>query len=147
MGDSAHAIVPFYGQGMNSGFEDCSELDRLMTEMGEDHPDLLKEYGKMRKPNGDAILELALRNYIEMRDLTADKDFLLQKKIEGRFATKYPEKWIPLYSQVTFSHIPYHEALSSGIRQNEIMKEVMNRPDIEAVWDSEEIENEILKRL
>ena len=82
-----------------------------------------------------------------MRDLTADKDFLLQKKIESRFATKYPEKWIPLYSQVTFSHIPYSEALSSGIRQNEIMKEVMNRPDIEAVWDSEEIENEILKRI
>jgi kynurenine 3-monooxygenase len=147
MGDAAHAIVPFYGQGMNCGFEDCTELNRLMTEMGEDHPDLLKEYSKLRKPNGDAILELALRNYIEMRDLTADKDFLLQKKIEGRFASKYPEKWIPLYSQVTFSHIPYHEALSSGIRQNEIMKEVMNRPDIEAVWDSEEIENEILKRI
>jgi hypothetical protein len=72
---------------------------------------------------------------------------VLQKKIEGRFASKHPEKWIPLYSQVTFSHIPYHEALSSGIRQNAIMKEVMNRPDIEAVWDSEEIENEILKRI
>jgi kynurenine 3-monooxygenase len=111
------------------------------------NPELLKEYGKLRKPNGDAILELALRNYIEMRDLTADKDFLLQKKIEGRFASKHPEKWIPLYSQVTFSHIPYHGALSSGIRQNEIMKEVMNRPDIEEVWDSEEIENEILKRI
>jgi|GEM_PF-5350814 len=82
-----------------------------------------------------------------MRDLTADPAFLLQKKIEGKFAAKYPEKWMPLYSQVTFSHIPYSEALANGKVQDRIMKEVMNRPDIESVWDSEEIEQEILKRL
>jgi kynurenine 3-monooxygenase len=138
MGDAAHAIVPFYGQGMNCGFEDCSELNRLMDTYGEDWKSMFKEYSRIRKPNGDAILELALNNYIEMRDLTADPSFLLQKKIEGKFAAKHPDKWMPLYSQVTFSHIPYSEALANGKVQDRIMKEVMNRPDIEAVWDSEE---------
>lgn len=147
MGDAAHAIVPFYGQGMNCGFEDCTELNRLMDTYGNDWKSMFKEYSRIRKPNGDAILELALNNYIEMRDLTADPSFLLQKKIEGKFATKHPDKWMPLYSQVTFSHIPYSEALANGKVQDRIMKEVMNRPDIEAVWDSEEIEQEILKRL
>lgn len=147
MGDAAHAIVPFYGQGMNCGFEDCTEFNRLMNEMGDDHPELFKAYSNLRKPNGDAILELALRNYIEMRDLTADEHFLLQKKIEGKFSSKHPDKWVPLYTQVSFSHTPYSEALANGIKQHAIMQEVMNRPDISEVWDSEEIESEILKRL
>jgi kynurenine 3-monooxygenase len=145
MGDAAHAIVPFYGQGMNCGFEDCTDLNILMDNFAGDWSTIFAEYTKIRKPNGDAILELALRNYIEMRDKTADKDFLLQKKIEARFSAKYPEKWIPLYSQVSFSHIPYSEALANGIRQDEIMKTVMNRPDIEQVWDSEEVEKHILQ--
>jgi kynurenine 3-monooxygenase len=147
LGDAAHAIVPFYGQGMNCGFEDCTEFNRLMDEMGDEHPALFQTYSNLRKPNGDAILELALRNYIEMRDLTADEHFLLQKKIESRFSAKYPDKWIPLYTQVSFTHTPYSEALASGIQQHAIMQEVMNRPDIQNIWDSEEIENEILKRL
>lgn len=145
MGDAAHAIVPFYGQGMNCGFEDCTELNILMDKFSGDWSTIFSEYTKLRKPNGDAILELALRNYIEMRDKTADKDFLLQKKIEARFSAKHPDKWIPLYSQVSFSHIPYAEALANGIRQDEIMKTVMNRPDIEQIWDSEEVENHILQ--
>jgi kynurenine 3-monooxygenase len=145
MGDAAHAIVPFYGQGMNCGFEDCTELNNLMGEFEGNWSTIFEEYTKLRKPNGDAILELALRNYIEMRDKTADKDFLLQKKIEAKFSSKYPDKWIPLYSQVSFSHIPYAQALANGIRQDEIMKVVMNRPDIEQVWDSEEVEKHILE--
>lgn len=144
LGDAAHAIVPFYGQGMNCGFEDCSELERILTETNENWDEALPQFAKERKPNGDAILELALRNYIEMRDLTADPRFLLQKKIEGWFSSKHPDKWLPLYSQVTFSHIPYHQALANGIRQDEIMNEVLAMPNIEEIWNTEAVENKIL---
>ncbi len=147
LGDAAHAIVPFYGQGMNCGFEDCRLLSEWMDEFGDDWHGLFSHFSARRKPAADGILELALRNYIEMRDKTADPSFLLQKKIEARFAARHPEKWIPLYAQVTFSHIPYHEALANGDRQDAIMREVMNRPDIEAVWDSEAVEQAILERL
>lgn len=145
MGDAAHAIVPFYGQGMNAGFEDCTVLSQLMDEFGDDWTGMFKAYTRLRKPAGDAILQLALRNYIEMRDKTADERFLLQKKIEARFSAKYPDLWLPLYSQVSFSHIPYAEALQNGIEQDEIMKKVMDRPDIFDIWDSEEIETNILR--
>ncbi len=144
MGDAAHAIVPFYGQGMNCGFEDCTVLNRLLDDWGDDFSKVFPEYTKERRPAGDAILELALRNYIEMRDKTADKEFLLQKKIESRFSDKHPDKWIPLYSQVTFSHTPYHEALANGDRQQKIMDQIMSDPEIEAKWDSDEVENKIL---
>ncbi len=147
VGDAAHAIVPFYGQGMNCGFEDCSELERILTETNENWEEALPQYAKERKPNGDAILELALRNYIEMRDLTADPRFLLQKKIEGWFSTKHPDKWMPLYSQVTFSHIPYHQALANGIRQDQIMNEVLSMSNIEEIWNSEVVENKILSMI
>ncbi|NNE54795.1 MAG: FAD-dependent monooxygenase, partial [Flavobacteriales bacterium] len=147
MGDSSHAIVPFYGQGMNSGFEDCTVFEQVFAAANEDWTEAFAQFSEKRKPEADAICELALRNYIEMRDLTADPDFLLQKKIEKRFAKKFPDKWMPLYEQVTFSHIPYDEALRAGDRQNAIMKRVMDRADIEQVWDSEEVEQAILSEL
>ncbi|MFN0033202.1 MAG: FAD-dependent oxidoreductase [Flavobacteriales bacterium] len=147
LGDAAHAIVPFYGQGMNAGFEDCTILNRLMEENADDFSKIFPAFTKERKPAGDAILELALRNYIEMRDKTGDANFLLQKKIEARFSAKHPDKWVPLYSQVTFSHIPYHEALSNGDKQQRIMDKVMSRADIERVWDSDEVEKEIISLL
>jgi kynurenine 3-monooxygenase len=147
MGDAAHAIVPFYGQGMNAGFEDCTIFDEMLDTYAGNYENLFADFGKRRKPDADAIADLALRNFIEMRDLTADPEFLLRKKIEARFSEKYPELWTPLYTMVTFSHMPYSEALRIGIRQDEIMKEVMNRPDIEQLWDSEEIENHMKKLL
>ncbi|MBS1637836.1 MAG: FAD-dependent monooxygenase [Bacteroidetes bacterium] len=148
IGDAAHAIVPFFGQGMNCGFEDCVVLDGLISKHKENWPAILDEYQRLRKPDGDAIADLAIANFVEMRDKTADKTFLLQKKIEAKFSEKYPDKWIPLYSMVTFSpHIRYHEAMSYGKRQQEIMDKVMAMPDIESRWDSAEVENEILKHI
>lgn len=147
LGDASHAIVPFYGQGMNSGFEDCSVLDAILNETDEDWTTALGTFSAVRKPQTDAIRELALRNYIEMRDKTADPAFLLQKKIEARFSQRHPDKWIPLYSQVTFSHIPYDVALRNGELQDAIMKRVMDRHDIELVWDSEAVEAAILSEL
>lgn len=144
LGDASHAIVPFYGQGMNSGFEDCSVLEEMLAEHGEDWENVLEEFQKSRKPNADAIADLAMRNFVEMRDLTGDPNFLLRKKIENRFYGKYPEKWMPLYSMVTFSHIPYSDALKEGLRQDGIMEKIMALPNIETKWDSEEVEDMIL---
>jgi len=147
VGDSAHAIVPFYGQGMNAGFEDISVLDDLMLQYGDDWEMIFREYENSRKPNADAISELSYRNFIEMSSKTADPGFLLRKKIEKHFAEKYPDKWVPLYSRVTFSNKPYAEALSIGEEQRAVMDEVMELRDIENKWDSKEVEMLILKLL
>jgi kynurenine 3-monooxygenase len=148
IGDAAHAIVPFFGQGMNCGFEDCRVLDELIDKNGEDWTTILQEYQTLRKPDGDAIADLAINNFTEMRDRTADPKFLLQKKIEARLHDKYPDKWIPAYSQVTFSpQIRYSEALQRGQQQEAIMQEVMKTPGIEENWQSEELEKMILDKL
>lgn len=147
VGDSAHAVVPFYGQGMNAGFEDIYVLDQLIQEFGDDWERIFTTYQEKRKPNADAIAELSYRNFIEMSSKTADANFLLQKKIEKHFSTKHPEKWIPAYSRVTFSNRPYAEALAEGDAQEEIMKEVMKISNIVENWDSLEVENLMLKLL
>ncbi len=147
VGDAAHAIVPFYGQGMNAGFEDIYVLDGLMKKYGDDWETVFETYQRLRKPNGDAIAELSYRNFVEMSKKTADPQFILQKKIEKRFAKRHPDKWIPAYSRVTFSHRPYSEALALGDAQEAIMKEVMAMPDIESKWDSQEVEIKILELL
>jgi kynurenine 3-monooxygenase len=148
MGDAAHAIVPFYGQGMNCGFEDCVVLDDLVGKHNGDWQSTFLEFETLRKPNADAIAELAIGNFIEMRDLVAQPQFQLQKKIEAHFANKYPDRWIPLYSMVTFSpDIPYSKALAEGKRQQAIMDEVLLIPDIHTKWDSAEVEQLILSKL
>lgn len=122
IGDAAHAMVPFFGQGMNAGFEDCSVLNSLIDKHSENWRDILAEYQQLRKPDGDAICDLALNNFVEMRDKVADPKFLLQKKIEAAFSKKHPDKWMPLYSQVTFSpQIRYSDALINGQKQEVII--------------------------
>lgn len=143
VGDAAHAIVPFYGQGMNAGFEDIYVLNQLMQDYGDDWEMIFREYQERRKPNGDAIAELSYRNFLEMSSKTADPGFLLQKKIEKRFAERNPDLWIPAYSRVTFSDRPYTEALAIGDDQEAIMKQIMAIPEIEEKWDSVEVEEKI----
>ncbi|OFY86895.1 MAG: kynurenine 3-monooxygenase [Bacteroidetes bacterium RIFCSPLOWO2_12_FULL_35_15] len=148
MGDAAHATVPFYGQGMNCGFEDCTVMWQLMQKHKEDWPTVFEEYQILRKPDGDGVQDLSLHNYLVMRDHVSDPKFLLQKKIEAHFSEKHPDKWMPLYSQVTFSNIRYSEAWRVGQKQDEIMQNVMAKfPDIEQKWNSEEVEKEILKHI
>ena len=142
MGDAAHAIVPFFGQGMNAGFEDC----RIFNELLEQHEDVWEKvvpsFEKLRKPDADAIAQLALDNFIEMRDLVADADFLLRKKIEARLHELFPDKWIPLYSMVTFrDDIRYSEAYATGQRQRAIMDKVMQTPGIASNWQELNLEN------
>jgi kynurenine 3-monooxygenase len=147
IGDACHAIVPFYGQGMNAGFEDITVLNEFIGQYGDDWKTIFEKYQDSRKSNADAIAELSYRNFMEMSSKTADEKFLLAKRIEKRFSEKYPDKWLPLYSRVTFSHRPYTEALAIGDKQKSIMDEVMQLPDIENIWDSEFVENKILDSL
>ena len=144
VGDSAHAIVPFYGQGMNAGFEDISVLNEKMDKYGDDWEQIFEEYQTERKPNADAIAELSYRNFIEMSSKTADPLFLLRKKIEKKFAKNHPDLWTPLYSRVTFSDKAYSEALKIGDYQRGIMDEIMKIPQIEESWDSNEVEQKII---
>ena len=126
IGDAAHAIVPFYGQGMIAGFEDCYVLNKLLDEHDDDWDSVLDEFQKQRKPDADAIADLALENFVVMRDKVADEQFLLRKKIESHIHSLYPDKWIPLYSMVTFNEdMRYSEALEKGNKQRAIMDEVM----------------------
>jgi len=147
IGDSAHAIVPFYGHGMNAGFEDITILNEFILKFGDDWNTIFAEYQKSRKPNADAIAELSRRNFVEMSSKTADEKFLLQKKIEKWFSDKHPDKWMPLYSRVTFSLQPYSEALAIGDFQNKIMEEVMQIENIEQKWNSNEVEQKIISLL
>lgn len=147
IGDACHAIVPFYGQGMNAGFEDITVLNEMMQLYGDDWKKVLSEYQKSRKPNADAIAELSYRNFMEMSTKTADEKFLLQKKIEKKFSDKYPDLWIPLYSRVTFSDRPYAEALAIGDAQDAIMEEVLKMENIQKKWDSAAVEQKILELL
>ena len=144
IGDAAHATVPFYGQGMNAGFEGCFVLDQLMQKHDEDWQACFDEYSKIRKPDGDGVQDLSMHNFIVMRDKTADPKFLLQKKIELHFSKKYPDKWLPLYSMVSFSTIRYSEAWEIGLQQEKLMQKVMDVPNIEDKWESDEVEQLML---
>ncbi|TGD78520.1 FAD-dependent oxidoreductase [Hymenobacter wooponensis] len=147
LGDASHAIVPFYGQGMNAGFEDCTILQGLMAQYGHDWLTIFREFQRQRKPNADAMADLAVYNFEEMRDRVADPRFLLQKKIESKISAQYPQQWLPLYSQVTFSHLPYAEAWANGQEQERIMQRVMPHIETEADFERPEVQTLIAQEL
>jgi kynurenine 3-monooxygenase len=124
LGDASHAIVPFFGQGMNAGFEDCRLLDEIINAEYPNWETVFQSFEKSRKPNTDAIARLANDNFIEMRDKVADAGFIWQKKLEARIHEKYPDKWTPLYTMVTFSNMPYSMALERGKRQESVMRKI-----------------------
>jgi len=135
VGDAAHAMVPFYGQGMNCGFEDCRILSELVDNFAGDWQQILPAFQQQRKPDCDAIIELAKRNFVEMSDLAGDPKFQLRKRIEAKFNQLYPKLWVPLYAMVTFSpDIPYADALAVGDIQREIMDKIMLIPEIQQQW-------------
>jgi kynurenine 3-monooxygenase len=137
LGDAAHAVVPFFGQGMNCGFEDCRVLMELIdADTGDDWGAIFDKYTELREENGKAIADLAVYNYWEMRDRVADPEFLLRKKVEAKISKMYGDKYTPLYSMVTFSHMPYAEAKRLGEDHEEMMKGLMGEPGFHEKWDS-----------
>ncbi len=140
LGDAAHAIVPFYGQGMNAGFEDCTILDAMLDEMGGDWSKTIEAFAQSRVKDGNAIAELAQRNFIEMRDLVSDPKFLLRKKIAADLHAKFPQEFLPVYSMVTFSNTPYHVALREDDAQNALFREILSLENVEAEWNGVGVE-------
>ena len=118
LGDAAHAVVPFYGQGANASFEDCEALVDALERHGGRVPEALAEYERVRKPNADAIADMALANFIEMRDRTATLSFKLRKKIDHALHRLLPGIWQPLYDLVSFSCVPYAQARERARRQD-----------------------------
>lgn len=129
IGDAAHAIVPFYGQGMNAGFEDCSVLESLMEEHGEDWATILASFEQQRKPNGDAVAELALNNFIEMRDKVSDPVFLERKKIEKELGRRFAGRFNSVYEMVSFSHTPYAYAMHCIKAQDILLGKILGEGD------------------
>lgn len=142
IGDASHAMVPFYGQGMNCGFEDCFILNGLIEKYGKSSWDMVFEkFQKIRKDDTDAICQLAMENFVEMRDSVSDPRFILRKKIEAKLHQLYPNDWVPLYTMVTFSDMGYAEAYALGKLQEAIMDKVMANPLITENWDKLDYED------
>jgi kynurenine 3-monooxygenase len=123
IGDAAHAIVPFFGQGMNCGFEDCFVFDQML-EKGHSFEKLFLELSATRKDNTDAIADMAVENFTEMRDKVGNAQFLLEKSVERILQEKFPEDYVSRYALVTFSQSPYRLAFKAGVVQNEILREL-----------------------
>jgi kynurenine 3-monooxygenase len=121
VGDAAHAVVPFYGQGMNAAFEDCAVLDECLEKFPDNRERAFAEYFSRRKENADALADLALGNFIEMRDKTASKTFRAKKKLDHFLEAALPGIYLPLYTMVTFTRIPYAEAARRAQRQDRIV--------------------------
>jgi len=124
LGDSAHAIVPFFGQGMNCAFEDCTVFLELLDRHGSNWPTFFQEFEHARKLNTDSIADMALENFIEMCDRVADPRFLFRKKVELALEAKYPRHFVPKYAMVTFHRVPYSVAFSRGKIQDRLLAEL-----------------------
>src|ERR1700723_846772 len=124
LGDAAHAIVPFFGQGMNCAFEDCTYFLELLDKIGPDWPRLFREFEEARRANTDAIADLANENFIEMRDKVGDPRFLFKKQVELALEARYPKIFVPRYAMVTFHRVPYALARSRGETQDRVLTEL-----------------------
>jgi kynurenine 3-monooxygenase len=125
MGDAAHAVVPFYGQGMNCSFEDVVVFDNMIEKYGDDWKTIFDEYQKERKPNADAIADLAVQNYYEMADKVGDKHFLHKKHIEHELSELYPDKFKSQYELTTFSLSGYKYAWDMGKKNDALLERII----------------------
>ena len=135
-GDAAHAIVPFYGQGMNCSFEDIVVLDNMVEKYGDDWTTIFDEYQKERKPNADAIADLAIQYYYEMADKVGDKHFLHKKHIEHELTELYPNQFKSQYELTTFSLSPYKYALDQGKKNDALLEHIIANKAEEKIHDA-----------
>ena len=126
MGDAAHAIVPFFGQGMNASFQDCTVLNDLINLHKKNLGNVFKDFGRNHVVNGHAIANMALENYIEMRDLVNDENYKRYREMELNLEKKFPDRFIPRYSMVSFNEISYSEVYKRGEIQSKIIKDFIS---------------------
>jgi kynurenine 3-monooxygenase len=139
LGDSAHAVVPFYGQGMNCSFEDCRVLNQLIETHGTDWETVFTEYGKQRKENTDAIAEMAVENFYEMRDAVANPVFVRKRELETKLEHTFPD-YFSKYSMVTFREdLPYSVAKRRGNAQDKLLMEICAEVDNVSEIDLNEV--------
>ena len=147
IGDSAHAIVPFHGQGMNCCFEDCVEFDACL-ERDTNWATVFAKFHAARKPDTDAIAAMALENYLEMRELVADPQFQLQQSLALELERRHPQRFIPRYSMVMFHHeIPYRVALQRGMLQTQLLSDLTAQAATLTDIDYERADREISRML
>jgi kynurenine 3-monooxygenase len=143
LGDSAHAMVPFYGQGMNCAFEDVRVVDSLIEKHGADWEAVYHEYGQLRKVNADAICDMAQENFYEMRDATADPVFQRKRELETKLEQTYPD-YFSKYSMVTFREdLPYSVAKQKGNAQDRLLMEICSTVDDVSELDLEQVHKKI----
>ena len=147
LGDAAHAIVPFHGQGMNCGFEDALELIETMQNSDNSWLDIFEQVDKKRKVNGDAIADMAIENYITMRDSVRDDKFLLRNSLAFELENRFPEYFCPRYSMVMFHHLPYVEAKNRGVIQEAILQQLTTDINEVSAVDFEAAEKLIKQKL
>jgi kynurenine 3-monooxygenase len=135
IGDAAHAIVPFHGQGMNCGFEDAVDLASMLAQAPDDLAAVFARFQAERKPNADAIAEMALDNYVEMRDSVADPHYLRKRELGSLLAEAAPDHYMPRYRMVTFTHLPYAYALARGRAQDTLLEQLLQRHPTDATID------------
>lgn len=124
VGDACHAVVPFYGQGANAAFEDCLVLDECLRQRAFDWGAALEDYTRRRKDDVDVLADLAIANFVEMRDHVASRVFLMKKRSEKALHRLFPRAFVPLYSMVTFSRVPYGDAVARAERQWAVVRRV-----------------------
>lgn len=142
MGDAAHAIVPFFGQGMNLGFEDCTTLLNLLTLNQGDWEKTLQAYDEFQRPNANAIAEMALENFTEMRDKVSDPAFQFSKKIEALIEKEFPELYRSRYGMITYTLIPYAIAQEAGTKQVELLTSLAK-----GITDTSQLDLEKVRKL
>ena len=125
IGDAAHAVVPFFGQGMNASFQDCSPLSKLMDQNENDWNTIFNAFSSTQVENGHAIADIALENYLEMRDHVNDTEYKKRRNVELKLERMFPGQFIPRYSMVSFHQIPYAEVYQRGGKQSKIIRDVL----------------------
>ena len=146
LGDAAHAMVPFHGQGMNCAFEDCVALAAHL-EASDDRAAAFAAFQAERLPNARAIQAMALENFLEMRDRVDNNDYLLQRALEMRLAARHPDRFVPRYAMVTFRRIPYALAFERGLQQRELLGELTRGHDTLDTLDWDAIDATVRQRL
>lgn len=147
IGDAAHAIVPFFGQGMNAGLEDCTLLNNLLEQENDDWSKTLENFTQEQKTNADAIAQMAIENYHEMSSHVADPKFLLKKQVEQILRVNFPADFVNRYALITYSLVPYKVALEAGIIHQEILNELCASIDIATDVDLELAKNLIAQKI